>query len=232
MCKKEWGCELGLIVIDTLTKAMPGGDQNSVEDTSALFEIIGFLRSHNVNATIVFIHHLSKQGAVRGSTNIEAEVDVVLGVTKDKKTSIVYMDVWRARSMDEEIGYAFQFDSHYLGKTKQGHALHAPVVRLLEPDIDNSGATAALAVRYAKAMDAIVALGRGTHSVEALVRALAGVADVTPPTGKRPNFRTRAITDQLTTVFQGQKSWSYGTWILKLEYDGPVISAINILKAS
>lgn len=86
MCKREFDTELGLIVIDTLTKAMPGKDQNSVEDTSELFELIGFLRSHGVNATIAFIHHLSKQGNVRGSTNIEAEVDVVLGVNKDKRS--------------------------------------------------------------------------------------------------------------------------------------------------
>mgnify|MGYP000933520952 CR=1 FL=1 len=117
MCKQEYGVELGLIIIDTLTKAMPGGDQNSVEDTSQLFELINFLRREHVNATIVFIHHLSKQGNVRGSTNIEAEVDVVLGVRKDKDTGNVNMAVWRARSMDEEIGYSFRFRSHYLGKT-------------------------------------------------------------------------------------------------------------------
>jgi hypothetical protein len=36
---------LGVIVIDTLTKAMPGGDQNSVEDTSAVFDVIAKIKT-------------------------------------------------------------------------------------------------------------------------------------------------------------------------------------------
>jgi KaiC/GvpD/RAD55 family RecA-like ATPase len=231
MCKQEFGSSLGLIVIDTLTKAMAGKDQNSVEDTSELFELIGFLRTHGVTATIVFIHHLSKQGNVRGSTNIEAEVDVVFGVRKDKKAGLVYMDVWRARSMDEEVSYAFKFDGRYLGTTKQGHKLHAPVVRLVEPDIDTTPATAVAAARYAKAMDALVSLGRGTHPVADVVNVLADVTDITPPTGKRPNYKTRTLTDSLNNIFNGQINWSYGNWILRLEKDDGIITAVSILRA-
>lgn len=197
MCRREFGCELGVIFIDTLTKAMPGGDQNSVEDTSALFELIGDLRSAGVNATIVFIHHLSKQGNVRGSTNIEAEVDVVLGVRKDKKSGIVWMEIWRARSMDEDTDYPFQFESVYLGKTAQGHDLHAPVVRLAQEEIDTAGATAAMAVQIAKRLEAIIALGRGTHDVRELVNALAPVANMTVPTGRRVTYTSKIITRQI-----------------------------------
>lgn len=232
MCKQKFGAELGLVVIDTLTKAMPGGDQNSVEDTSELFEMIGFLRNNGVNATILFIHHLSKQGNVRGSTNIEAEVDVVLGVRKDPKRNVVDMGVWRARSMDEDTSYSFKFDSHYLGKTKQGHSLHAPVVRLIEPDVDASAATAVMSAKYAKAMDALVALGQGTHSIQAVVLTLADVVNITPPSGKRPNFKTRAINDALDAIFQGQVNWSYGNYIIRLNKDsGKFIESVQILHA-
>lgn len=232
MCKQEFGCSVGLIVIDTLTKAMPGKDQNSVEDTSKLFELIGFLRTHGVDATIVFIHHLSKQGNVRGSTNIEAEVDVVLGVGKDKKSGLIRMGVWRARSMDEEVDYYFKFESRYLGDTKQGHKLHAPVVRLIEADVDTTGATAALAVKFAKANDALVSLGKGTHDVAAVAIKLAEVCNITPPKGKRPNFKIRAITDTINEIFGGQRSWNYGSWIIRVNKDANgIIESFTLLYA-
>lgn len=231
MCKRKFNTELGLIVIDTLTKAMPGKDQNSVEDTSELFELIGFLRSHGVNATIAFIHHLSKQGNVRGSTNIEAEVDVVTGVTKDTKTGLVYLDIRRARSMDEEVSYAFRFESHYLGETRQGHKLHAPLVRLAEPIEATVGATAAHSARYAKAMDALIDLGPGTHGIGEVIHALANVINITPPRGKRPNYHTKDISEKLDGVFGSQTNWAYRDCIMRLEKDGKLITALHILKA-
>ncbi len=233
MCKREFASDLGLIVIDTLTKAMPGKDQNSVEDTSELFELIGFLRSHGITATIVFIHHLSKQGGVRGSTNIEAEVDVVLGVQKDTKSGIVYMDVRRARSMDEDVGYAFKFESHFLGTTKQGHELHAPLVRLVSEGPDTVGATAAHAARYAKQMDTLIGeLGVGKHDLGSIVRALAHIESITPPSGKRPNYKTKAIKETLDGVFADQINWAYGDWIFRLERDeGGYITSLSLLKA-
>ena len=73
---------LKAVYLDTLTKAMSGGDQNSVEDTSTLFELIGLLRDGGVTATIIFVHHKARTGNVRGSSNIEAEPDVLLDVEK------------------------------------------------------------------------------------------------------------------------------------------------------
>jgi len=230
MCKKVYGAELGVIVIDTLTKAMPGKDQNSVEDTSALFEIVDFLRTNDIKATVVFIHHLSKQGNVRGSTNIEAEVDVVLGVQRDKDGT-VKMNVRRARSMDEDIHYRFEFISRYLGETNQGHKLHAPVVKLVMRSTDKVSDTAVGAARYAKNMDALIALGAGRHDVGSVVEKLAEVTDITPPRGKRPNYQTRAIQDALIQVFQGQINWSYGNYIMRLEKQGNYIVGLTILVA-
>jgi len=211
---------------------MPGRDQNSVEDTSELFELIGFLRSHGVKATIVFIHHLAKTGQVRGSTNIEAEVDLVLGVQKDK-TGNVWLNIRRARSMDEEIDYCFQFESRYLGETKQGHKLHAPVVRLVNDAPQKAGVSAAMAKRYSDAMDALVKLGVGAHSLEDIVLALVNVISVPAPSGKqRKNYRTRAVQDAIDSIFLDKLNWSYGNYILRLSRDNDgFISTLKILEA-
>lgn len=215
-CQEEWGVDLGLIVIDTLTKAMPGGDQNSVEDTSQMFEMIGMLRSFGVDATIVFIHHLSKQGNVRGSTNIEAEVDVVLGVEKIKDSTDVWLNIRRARSINEELSYRWGFRSVDLGETIQGHSLSAPVVEIVGGDqAPTSGENAKEAMRWSKICKAITSLGEGYHGVEELAFVLNEW--VPQPTGKRPNFYSQTVQKPLRTLLEGRFSWAFGKWHITAE---------------
>lgn len=114
------GTAIKVVFIDTLTKAMSGSDQNSVEDTSALFDIVGKLRAGGLTATIVFVHHQSKTGAVRGSSNIPAEADVILQVSK--KNSVVQVKVGQARSIEDGGSYHYDMVTADLGTTKQGHA--------------------------------------------------------------------------------------------------------------
>ena len=233
MCRSEFGQELGLVIIDTLTKAMPGGDQNAVESTSELFEMIGMLREAGVNATIVFIHHLAKHGGVRGSTNIEAEVDVVLGVRKDKKTGLVWMEIWRARSMDEDTAYPFFFESVHLGETSQGHQLHAPVVRLAQEEIDTAGASAAMAVQIGKRLEAIIELGKGVHDIREVVNALAPVANITMPSGRRGKYDTKAITRQIVEALMlDGKPVLYKDHIIKFNYEKEIIVTVEVLSPS
>lgn len=125
------GIPMGLIVIDTLTKAMAGADQNSVDDTSALFEIAGKCREAGVKATIVYVHHTGKDGSTRGSSNIEAEVDLVLKCKKQPDgTTLMYIHM--ARSIDDAAMYSFNLSSYDLGVSEQGIALNAPIVTLNE----------------------------------------------------------------------------------------------------
>lgn len=212
-CQQEWGVDLGLVVIDTLTKAMPGGDQNSVEDTSQMFELIGKLRSFGVDATIGFLHHLSKQGGVRGSTNIEAEVDVVLGIEKVKNSTDVWLNIRRARSIDEDNSYRWAFRSVDLGETIQGHKLSAPVMELVTAEkgpIPTSGDKVKDSVKWQKINEAIITLGKGQHHVSELVAAMGEWVDY--PSGKRPSFDAKSIQTPLQELFEGKFSWAFGDW--------------------
>lgn len=128
---------LKAVYLDTLTKAMSGGDQNSVEDTSALFDLIGLLREGGVTATIVFVHHKARGGNARGSTNIEAEPDVLLDVSK--KGEVVEMRIARARSIEDGGRFRFRLTGVDLGKTEQGHPLagvYAEPIEQIEGDQD------------------------------------------------------------------------------------------------
>jgi hypothetical protein len=120
---------LGAIVIDTLTKAMPGGDQNSVEDTSAVFDVIERIRATGLVTPVVIIHHNTKgTQSPRGSGNIQAEPDTLLTVAKNADTGQLNMRVLMARSIDDTQAYAFDITTVSLGLTEQGYEIAAPVL--------------------------------------------------------------------------------------------------------
>lgn len=164
---KHEGSPLRAIYIDTLTKAMSGGDQNSVEDTSALFEVVNLIRVGGVTATIVFIHHKARQGHVRGSSNIEAEPDILLDVTK--KDTIVSMKVSRARSIEDGAAYHFVISEVDLGKTKQGHALKGMFVEPIEGDLQGRDHDDAAEIQLiAQRRSALVELGDNVSAEDAI----------------------------------------------------------------
>ena len=136
---KRFGEPLKAVYIDTLTKAMSGGDQNSVEDTSDLFDLVSKVRDGGVVATIIFVHHKARSGNVRGSTNIEAEPDVLLDVTKTN--DVIKMKIAKARSIEDGGSYHFLITNVDLGKTKQGHELPgmfvSPIAQGMEVTQDN-----------------------------------------------------------------------------------------------
>lgn len=155
--------DLGLVVVDTFTRAMPGGDQNSVEDTSTVFEVISRIRSLGVSASIAFIHHKSRQGNVRGSTNIEADPDVLTSIRKEGNRVILSLD--RARSVEEGGYYCFQLNSYSLGISSQGYAINAPVVSPIDATEESTSGIGE-AMEVGKAMAIIIALGNGTHKLD------------------------------------------------------------------
>ena len=148
--RKGWG-PMGLVVFDTLTKTMPGKDQNSVEDTSAVFQITEALRAAGSKAAIMFVHHDNRSGkGPRGSGNILAEPDTLLSVTKlkpkqvgDKVYPFVGLSVYMARSIDDRMRYAFQINDVQLGKNAQGIMDSAPVLELMPDYEDKQTATEA-----------------------------------------------------------------------------------------
>jgi len=72
-----------LIIMDTLSRCTPGGDENSVQDTSLAVRSVDFLR-RLYGCTVLVIHHTQKGGDLeRGSGNWRASVDVMLHVRND-----------------------------------------------------------------------------------------------------------------------------------------------------
>lgn len=138
--KAQGWAPIGLVVFDTLTKTMPGGDQNSVTDTSAVFQTIDMLREAHMSSAVMFIHHNNQQGGrPRGSSNIVAEPDTILSIVKagkrvvgDQECEIASLSVYMARAVDDSQKYDFAMRSIELGENRQGIIDRAPIVTLLQ----------------------------------------------------------------------------------------------------
>lgn len=154
---KHQGAPLKAIFIDTLTKAMSGGDQNSVEDTSSMFEIVNLIRAGGVRATIIFVHHKARTGNVRGSSNIEAEPDMLLDVSKEG--DVIKLRVARARSIEDGASFHFIISGVDLGQTKQGHPLSSMFVEPLMAETDERHEDPLEAQKIAQQRKVITQLG-------------------------------------------------------------------------
>jgi len=93
-----------LILFDSLIRVHRGGE-NSAEDMATLFSVFTSFR-HEFGCAIVFTHHLRKMGfirdlgqRVRGSTDILAYVDSMLGMTKVETA----FTLWHLKNRDGDV---------------------------------------------------------------------------------------------------------------------------------
>lgn len=138
--RRGWG-GIGMVVFDTLTKAMPGKDQNSVEDTSEVFNVVDMMREVDLNPAVMFIHHNNKNSkSPRGSSNILAEPDTIIAVSKaeapvmlnGQAVDVVEMSIYMARAIDDGQVYRFANHNVEIGENSQGIMESAPVQEVLE----------------------------------------------------------------------------------------------------
>ena len=77
----EWP---GLVVVDTLARSMPGGDENAVKDLGEFLTGTDALRG---DGSAVVVHHTGKDGdSERGSTALRGAADLMVKVKRDGRS--------------------------------------------------------------------------------------------------------------------------------------------------
>ncbi len=91
-----------LVVIDTLSRAFSGGDENSQSDAAIFIREIDVLRSM-LSCAVLVVHHASKgSGALRGSTVFTGAADTVLRVARDDKDdSLIRLSTVKQKDAEE-----------------------------------------------------------------------------------------------------------------------------------
>lgn len=118
--------KVGLIVIDTLARAMAGGDENSAQDMGVLIRNIDKIRA-DTSAHVMVIHHSGKDAAkgARGSNALLGAVDTELEIAD----SVVR--VTKQRDLDKSFSTGFVLEEHILGEDGDGEFVTSCTVKLV-----------------------------------------------------------------------------------------------------
>lgn len=118
-----------LIVIDTLARAISGGDENSSVDMGQLIVNADILRGIT-GAHISFIHHSGKDTAkgARGHSSLRAAVDTEIEISRPSTTSPSLIKVVKQREMEMIPDMAFTLERVVLGMNDRNKEISSCVV--------------------------------------------------------------------------------------------------------
>jgi AAA domain len=122
-------CPVGLIIVDTFSRALCGGDENSPKDVGAVIANLDRIQSDIGEPHLALIHHVpvSDKERMRGFGGLFAALDVAIRVTKTSD-SLREAEVINAADQPEGERIAFTLRSVIIGQDENGGVLTAPVV--------------------------------------------------------------------------------------------------------
>lgn len=117
--------KVALVVIDTLSRAMAGGNENAPEDMTAFVRNVDRIRNA-VHSHVIVVHHSGKNKAngARGHSSLRAATDTEIEVA-DKTISVT-----KQRDMDPGAPVAFDLLPIEVGMDAKGRAVTSCVVVL------------------------------------------------------------------------------------------------------
>jgi KaiC/GvpD/RAD55 family RecA-like ATPase len=127
----EHGVKVVAVYVDTLSRAMSGGDENGSEDMGALVAGVDAIRLAT-GATVILVHHTGKDESrgARGHSSLRAAVDTEIEVAK---TSNVHLaTVTKQRDLPSGAQYPFALEVVELGRDTDGDVVSTCVVRIAE----------------------------------------------------------------------------------------------------
>jgi hypothetical protein len=125
-----WGAPCGLIVIDTLSQALAGGDENSSVDMGLFIAVIAHIRKAT-GAHTMLIHHSGKDIAKggRGWSGVRGAIDTEIELDKDKKGEGAVATIKKQRDMEGvDRTYHYALESVVLGKDEDGDDVTSAVI--------------------------------------------------------------------------------------------------------
>jgi hypothetical protein len=126
--ERQFGEPVVLIVIDTVARAMAGGDENSAQDMGRFLDACGELQRLPSRPHVAVVHHAGKDNerGTRGSSALPAGVDALVKVERGDKRN-----KWRvewAKDDPETDWKGFRLEGLELGCDEDGDAITSCVV--------------------------------------------------------------------------------------------------------
>jgi hypothetical protein len=130
--QSEFGLNCIAIFVDTLSRAMAGGDENGPEDMGALIAGADAVRL-GTGATVILVHHLGKdetRGA-RGHSSLKCALDTELEVTA-RADGLRTATVTKQRDLPSGTRFGFRLRVVELGNDTDGDPVTSCVVQVTE----------------------------------------------------------------------------------------------------
>lgn len=127
--EERCGEPVGLVIVDTLARAMAGENENDAEAMMAFVEHrVGKLQ-HDTGAAVLVVHHSNKNGDMRGSSSLLGAAEVVLRCEKDKSGR---RSLFAEKVKDGEEGHQFDYSLKViqLGDDADGEPVTSAVVHI------------------------------------------------------------------------------------------------------
>lgn len=124
----DLGIPCGLIVLDTLARAMAGGNENAPDDMGALVRH-GDLIRHETDAHLMWIHHAGKDDAkgARGHSSLRAATDTEIEISAEGGFRVAR--VTKQRDLEGGGEYPFTLKVVEIGANQRGKMLTSCVVQ-------------------------------------------------------------------------------------------------------
>jgi hypothetical protein len=119
------GGQIGLVVVDTLSRALAGGDENSPVDMGAIVKHFDMIRAET-GSHLMVVHHTGKDKAkgARGHTLLRAATDTEIEIAEG------VISVTKQRDLDKSWSSAFGLEVRTLGVNARGKPVTSCTVRL------------------------------------------------------------------------------------------------------
>lgn len=135
-CIKRAADEMGsckMVVIDTLARAMAGGDENSGQDMGMLVYHADRIR-YETGAHVSFVHHSGKNRALgaRGHSSLRAAVDTEIEISRDEGANFSTIRIPKQREMEADSEMFFTLEKVSIGISTRNEEITSCVVGLID----------------------------------------------------------------------------------------------------
>ena len=129
----SWANQFEVIVVDTLSRCIPGGDENAPEVMTTAVDTLDRIRER-LDATIIVVHHspLSDKDRPRGHSSLYAAADTAITIEQvgDTRTACLKYQ----RDGEEGLRFAFKLKQLQIGEDKHQRPITSCIVVPLDQD--------------------------------------------------------------------------------------------------
>lgn len=123
------GLPVRMVIIDTLSRAMAGGNENSPEDMTALIGNCDRIRDATASHVCI-VHHSGKDEArgARGHSSLRAATDTEIEIKRDPELTFSSVRIAKQRDLEAGEPFGFTLQGVTLGTNRRGKEVTSCVV--------------------------------------------------------------------------------------------------------